>query len=196
MSRIAAIILAAGRGTRFGAPASTSKVLAEFEGRPLIQHVAEAALASAARPIMAVTGQASAQVEALLQPMAIACRHNADYAAGMAGSLKLGIAALAPELEGVVILLADMPRVSGALIDRLIARYETAEADVDAVVPACAGRWGNPVLLSRRLFPAIAALRGDDGARGLLRQADRRVLVCDVEDEAIFFDVDTPAALL
>jgi len=65
-----------------------------------------------------------------------------------------------------------------------------------AVAPVQAGRRGNPLLLSRALFAAIARLEGDEGARRLLREADpERVLEVEVEGEAATLDVDTPAEL-
>jgi molybdenum cofactor cytidylyltransferase len=194
MTEVAALVLAAGRGTRFGAGATASKVLAPLDGLPLIRHVAEAALASRAREVVVVTGHAGEAVAAALVGSAARVVHNPSFAEGMATSLRAGVAALDPRVDGVVVLLADMPRVTRAIIDALIATFE-ADADAEAVVPERHGRRGNPVLIARALFPAVAMLEGDQGARRLLARPDARVLVREIDDDAIEQDVDTPEAL-
>ena len=87
-----------------------------------------------------------------------------------------------------------MPLVSPAVIARLIEAFE-AEPAARAVTPTFGGRRGNPVLISRALFPAVAQLAGDVGARPLLVAAGEAVRDVPFEDEAVAFDVDTPDAL-
>jgi molybdenum cofactor cytidylyltransferase len=200
MAEIAAIILAAGRSTRFSkdAPEAT-KLVAVLRGKPLVRHVAEAALRSVARPIVVVTGHRRAEVEAALQGLDLSFAVNPDYAAGLSSSLKRGVAALPTASAGALILLGDMPLVSSALIDRLIAAFERA-ADAApqnplAAAPRRGGVRGNPVLLSRALFPAVAKLDGDRGARALIDSIGKRLVECDVEDEAPLIDIDTKEAL-
>ena len=107
-------------------------------------------------------------------------------------ALRAGIAALPPEATGAVILLADMPRVTAAVIDALIAAL-AANPDALAAVPVFEGRRGNPVALARALFPAIQTLTGDQGARRLLTEG--KVLEVAVADSAVTLDIDTPDAL-
>jgi molybdenum cofactor cytidylyltransferase len=195
MPGISALILAAGRATRFGAGADDSKLLAALEGKPLVRHVAGAALASQAAEVIAVTGHAAEGVRQALAGLDLRLVHNADFATGMASSLKAGLAALDPRASGVVVLLGDMPRITSAIIDRLITHFETGGATADAAVPVREGRQGNPVLLGRALFAALDTLNGDQGARRILSEPGRRVLLCSVEDAAIEVDVDTRDAL-
>lgn len=189
MSAVAAIILAAGRGTRFG---EAPKLLAELDGKPLVRHVAEAALASSARPVIVVTGHRAGQVEAALIDLPVILCPNRAHAEGLSTSLKAGFAALAPGVEAAVVLLGDMPRVGSALIDRLIRRW--SDSRPAAVVPVVGGQRGNPVILSMALRDDIEALTGDAGAGPLLR---RRADVVEeaIEDPAAVYDVDTPEAL-
>ncbi|VTZ27300.1 Molybdenum cofactor cytidylyltransferase / molybdopterin molybdochelatase (fragment) [Methylocella tundrae] len=165
-----------------------------MRGKPLVRHVAEAALRSVARPIVVVTGHRRAEVEAALQGLDLSFAINPDYAAGLSSSLKRGVAALPTASAGALILLGDMPLVSSALIDRLIAAFERA-ADAApqnplAAAPRRGGVRGNPVLLSRALFPAVAKLDGDRGARALIDSIGKRLVECDVEDEAALIDID------
>jgi molybdenum cofactor cytidylyltransferase len=193
MSEIGAVVLAAGRASRFGAGADDSKVLARLDGKPLVRHVAEAALASRARPVVVVIGHAGAGVRAALDGLDATIVDNPHAASGMAGSLKAGVAALPADCAGALILLADMPRVRARTLDALIAAYAAGDRRPDAVAPVFAGRRGNPVLLGRALFGAVAGLEGDVGARALLAEADVREI--EVDDPGVSIDIDTRAAL-
>ena len=192
MIEVGAIVLAAGRATRFGAAPDDSKVVAILDGKPLVRHVVDAALASRARPLVVVTGQAARRVAHALEGAApLVVVHNRDFALGMAGSLRAGLAALPPAVDGALVLLADMPRVSPRTLDTLIEAF--AHERPDAVVPSHDGRRGNPVLLGRTLFPAVEALQGDEGARRLL--AGAACHLCVVDDPGVLTDIDDPAAL-
>jgi molybdenum cofactor cytidylyltransferase len=186
---VAAIILAAGQGTRFGAE---PKLLAELAGKPLIRHVAQAALAAKAFPVLAVLGHRREEVDAVL-PRPVRRVENPDYARGLSTSLRAGFAALDQTAEAALVLLGDMPQVTPALIDGLIDTWIAAGRPA-AVVPTYDGRRGNPVLLSAALGPEIAKLTGDTGAGALLRARDD-VHELPVTAASVLADVDTPEAL-
>ena len=198
MSEVAAIILAAGKASRFRAAAGESgpatKLIALLDGKPLVRHAAEAALASRATPVVVVTGHAREEVVAALAGLLVSFVHNPDFATGLASSLRAGVGALPADAAGALVLLGDMPRVSAAVIDALIAAREGAPG-AKAIVPVLAGKRGNPALVTRALFPAVAVLEGDVGARALLAAAGLDVAEVAMEDTAIAFDVDTPDAL-
>ncbi len=192
-SRVAAVLLAAGRSTRYRAAGGTdpTKLVAAFRGEPLVRHAARAALAAGLAPVVAVTGQTPAAVERALAGLDVTLAHNAAFADGLATSLRCGLAAVPEDAPAAVVLLGDMPLVSPAVLRTLVAAF----ANADAVVPLWRGERGNPVLLGRGLFAAAAALTGDEGARRLLRDPSLRVVELDVEDEAVRLDVDEPADL-
>jgi molybdenum cofactor cytidylyltransferase len=187
-SSIAAIVLAAGTSTRMG----DNKLLAMLDGRPLVRHAVEAALGSTARPVIVVTGNAAEAVRAALSGLDVRFVHNPDFAAGMAGSLAAGIAALEPELDGALICLGDMPRVRAAHLDAIAA---AATDGVHIVVPTHEHKRGNPVLLGRAVFAEVLALRGDVGARSLIERHADRVRTVAIDDPAVLTDVDTRAQL-
>ncbi len=195
MRRVAAVVMAAGRASRFGAGPDDSKVLALLDGQPLVRHVVDTARASRAAAIVVVTGQAAARVEAALADRPVTLAHNPNYASGMASSVKAGIAALPADIDGALILLADMPRVTVATLDALIAAFVGATSPPDAVTPMHGGQPGNPVLIGRALFAEVARLDGDAGARKLLAAPRGAVLACPVDDAGVMIDVDTRAAL-
>lgn len=188
--RIAAILLAAGRGARFDA--AGNKLLADLDGRPLLRCAAAAGLTSRAFKTIVVTGHAHIEVEAALAGLPVAFAHNPDFVSGLASSLRTGLAA-ATDADGVVVLLGDMPGVSSQIVDILISTFEAAPGCA-AVVPVRQGQRGNPVLLSRDVFPRLAALEGDEGARRLLKSLDG-VVEISFDDDGILADVDTAADL-
>ena len=195
MAEFAAIILAAGQAARYraGGGMEASKLIADLDGVPMVRHVALAALASRARPVVAVTGHAQSAVEAALAGLAVSKTHNPLFATGMASSLQAGVAALPPQTRGAVILLADMPRVRAEVIDQLIDAL-AANPDAAAAVPVFNGQRGNPAALSRILFPAVMRLTGDQGARSLL-EGGGGVIEVAVLDGSVTVDIDTPDAL-
>ncbi|WP_018268015.1 nucleotidyltransferase family protein [Methylosinus sp. LW4] len=184
---IAAIILAAGRGARFAAD-ERNKLLEDLGGSPLLRRAVDAALGSRAGKTIVVTGWDHERVSAALADRSVTLVHNLDHAEGMASTLRMGIAQ-APDAQGALILLGDMPNVSSAVLDLLIGTFE--ETHAPAVVPLRGGRRGNPVLIGRALFPRILELRGDIGARALLRAAPNVVEV-EADGDGVILDVDTP----
>jgi molybdenum cofactor cytidylyltransferase len=188
---VAAVILAAGEAKRFRRSPVETKLTAKLDGKPLVRQVAEAALASRARPVLLVTGHAQEQVLAVLDGLPLERIHNRDFGAGLSASLKLAIAVLPGTVRGGVILLSDMPLITPSLIDRLIDAFDSAPIMPLAVVPVCGGRRGNPVLIGRSLFAAVQSLQGDNGARGLIALARKNIFEVTVDDSAILIDVDT-----
>jgi molybdenum cofactor cytidylyltransferase len=189
--RVAAIVLAAGRSTRMGGP---NKLLAEISGKPLVRIAAEQALASRATPVIVVTGHEHERVAGALAGLSVKLVHNSDFASGLGGSLRTGIAAVPADADGVVVCLGDMPQVDAALIDQLIAAFDPEKGAL-AVVPVFDGRRGNPVLWSRRFFPDLTAIEGDIGARHLIGRYNEAVVEIPVTGNAALVDVDTPEAL-
>jgi molybdenum cofactor cytidylyltransferase len=147
----------------------------------------DAALGSRAAETIVVMGWDHARIAAALGDCPVTFAHNARHRSGMASSLQTGLAE-AREADGVIVLLGDMPTIESPLLDRLIDTFETTGAS--AVIPVHEGRRGNPVLLGRAIFPRLAELRGDEGARRLLRELDH-VIELDIGEAVILADVDT-----
>ena len=189
--RVAVVVLAAGRSTRMG----SNKLLEPVGGVPMVRLAVEAALASRARPVHVVTGHQADAVAAALAGLPVTLVPNADFASGLASSLKAGIASLAgTTCDAAVVMLGDMPRVEGRHVDRLIAAFAPKEGR-SIVVPVKAGKRGNPVLWGAELFGEMLEVAGDTGARHLIGQHADSVAEVDLDTDAIFLDVDTPEAL-
>jgi molybdenum cofactor cytidylyltransferase len=185
------VILAAGRSTRFGVE---NKLLASFEGRPMLAHVLDTARAAALGPVVVVTGHEAETIEALAAGMGARLVANPDYREGLATSLRAGLAAMPPETGAAFIMLGDMPRLLPETLQRL-AQQSYEQPEMEAYVPVHHGQWGNPVLVRRGLFPDLMALTGDQGARRLLEARRDRVAEVPVQDPGILADFDTRAAL-
>jgi molybdenum cofactor cytidylyltransferase len=188
--RIAALLLAAGQSRRMG----SNKLLEEIDGRPMVARTAQRLLASRARPIVAVLGNQAEAVDDALGKLPVERVRNPSYAEGLSTSLKRGLAALPPDIDGVAICLGDMPLVAGRDLDRLIAAFNPLEGRA-IIVPTRRGKRGNPVLWAKRFFPEMAELAGDVGAKHLI--GEHAELVCEVEmdTDSVLVDIDTPDAL-
>jgi molybdenum cofactor cytidylyltransferase len=188
--RVDAVVLAAGRSSRMGGP---NKLMALFDGRPLVSRTAEIAGASRAGEVVVVTGHQEQRVTTALAGLAIRRVHNPSFASGLAGSLKTGVRALSAQADGALIMLGDMPEVSATNLDTLISAF--VKAGGSAIVRATHnGKRGNPVILPKSLFPEVMKLEGDTGARHIVESEGNPVI--DVEIGAgASVDVDTPEAM-
>ncbi len=188
---IAAVILAAGRSSRMGAE---NKLLADVGGRPMVRRVVEAALASAARPVIVVTGHQSAQVRRALDGLAVTLVENPHYADGLSTSLRCGLDAVPEDVDGALIALGDMPGVAASDIDRLIAAFNPLEGRA-ICVPSVGGKRGNPVLWARAFFPEMREVTGDTGARALIAAYGEAVCDVPMAGDGVLVDIDEPQAL-
>jgi molybdenum cofactor cytidylyltransferase len=118
--------------------------------------------------------------------------HAANYAEGMAHSLRAGIAGLPADAAGAFIFLGDMPRVPREILAPMAG---AVRAGAPAAAPVFDGRRGNPVLIGRGLFPDLLALAGDAGARRILDELGDRLALVEAPTDGVLFDVDRPADL-
>ncbi|MBB3607780.1 molybdopterin-binding/glycosyltransferase family 2 protein [Rhizobium sp. BK602] len=191
---VAILLLAAGRASRMG-EGGPHKLLAEFDGMPLVRRSATTALSSGAAAVIAVTGHRREDIEQALAGLAVQRVHNPDYASGMASSLISGIgASSAQQADGTLVMLADMPGITGDDLKVLIAAFQRANGQ--AIVRAVSrGKRGNPVILPRAVYDAVMRLEGDVGARHIIETSGLAVIDVDIGDAA-HLDVDTPEAVL
>lgn len=185
---IAAVVLAAGSGSRFGG----AKQLAELDGIPLLEHALRAVEAvPAIGRIVVVLGARADEIRDRVDFGAAEPVVCADWEEGQAASLRWGIAAVA-DAEAVVLTLGDMPRITPEVIDAFAGLAAVYGADVRARA-VYDGMPGHPVVLGSAYFPRIAALRGDVGAREVLEEIRAHPIECSHLCSAV--DVDTPEAL-
>lgn len=185
---IAGIVLAAGRSSRLGRP----KQLLPLHGEPLIRHTLRQVLASSLNEVIVVTGHKADEVRGAVADLPVDCIFNPDAAAGQSTSVRVGLSALSPDVESAVFVLGDQPGVDPNVIDALITAWRASRSPV--VAPRYEDQIGNPVLFDRQVFPELALLEGDAGARPLVRAyQDTGHLQLVPVDAAAPPDVDTEA---
>lgn len=188
-SGVTCVLLAAGGSQRLGRP----KQLARHRTRPLLRHALEAARAALPEsPLIVVLGAHATRLRLVVRRMATGAVtvQNSRWANGLASSLQAGLAASPRGTRAILVMLADQPQVDAKALRRLLAAWRRRPG-----VAAAAGyldRAGVPAVLPRRHWPALRALRGDSGARALLRDGTPLTLV-EMPEAAV--DIDTPADL-
>lgn len=179
-ARVGCLLLAAGRSTRFG---GTNKLCAMFRDKPLAEH-AEGTLRTIpfARHVVVVS---DATKGAFARPFE--CVTNPRPEAGLASSIILGLDALIEaDIDACLIALADMPMVSREHFMELLAHFDIARG-ISLVASSGEGRAQVPALIGKGHFPALKVLKGDEGARELLRGALK--IPCE---PAMLADFDEP----
>lgn len=190
MTRVGVIVLAAGRGSRFGNAAP--KTLARFGRRPLVAHAVSAARSSGLRPVVVVVGCQASDVAAAAGVGIEVLIENPNWEEGMSTSLRAGLAAILADrsVTAVAVALADQPRIGADAYRRLA---DAHRAGAELAVATYDGKRGHPVLIGRVHFQEAMRMTGDEGARTLLAAHPVVEVPCDGTGEAT--DVDTPADL-
>ena len=186
---IAGVVLAAGGASRFG----SAKQLADLDGVPLLQHAVDAMLAVAGvDPVVVVLGAEAQRVRDAVDFRSARSVVCAEWAEGMAASLRCGVAAVG-DCDWAIVTLGDQPRVTPQVIAAVRDEARGAPVGTVAVRAMYDGVPGHPVALGRAMLPRVAQLSGDVGARELLGSASIRTFeagrLCDP------VDVDTPEEL-
>lgn len=188
---IAALILAAGGASRMG----LSKALLDWRGESLVRRAARAALESGCARVYVVVGCDGERVTAELRDLDTTIVAHPDWQAGMGNSIATGIAHIetdpadrADPAQGVVLILCDQPFVEASHVDTLCRLAD----ETGHPIAACSfdQRTGPPAYFDRRIFPQLRALKGDHGARGIVRGRPDDVTLFECPAAAI--DVDTP----
>ena len=188
---VSGLYLAAGESARFGA----DKLLHELEGRPLFCHGLAACVASRLDEICVVAGGDTAAIDAGIGRFfpgeeRIRVIVNRRAQAGMMSSIKAGLASLGEACDGAMILLADMPLVTGAIIDRLLHVFEQRH---EIVVPEHGGIARHPRILPRSVFPEFLALGDAEKGMGVLETHRDRIVTVEIGNERDYTDIDTPS---
>ena len=189
--RIAIIVLAAGQSRRMG---KNNKLVADVNGTAMVRHTLENIAGVVPDEPIVVSGHEADMVTAALVGLDLKIVHNPKFAAGLSTSLVTGLGALDDEVDGALVCLADMPRVSREDIKKLIAAFDPIENRA-ICVPTFRGKRGNPVLWGREFFDPMSRVSGDVGARHLIGAHDDKVVEVEVDSDGVILDVDTPEML-
>jgi len=183
--RVAGVILAAGASRRMG----KNKMLLELDGESLIRRAAKRALAAGLSPLVVVLGHEADRLRAELRGLPLVFAVNPDYTGPTSGSLHQGLNALGSDVDAVVVMLADMVRVTPETVAMLIAAARGTDA------PLVVSRYGAvtapPLLFRRALFAELVAWRGEGCGKAVVQAHKHEAMYID-RPEALLVDVDTP----
>lgn len=181
---VGGIVLAAGASSRM---AGAQKLLLDVDGVPMVRHVLEAASEGGCHQIVvvyadeAVKRAVNGRAETIL---------NTKASTGMASSLHAGLKAMRPEIEAAMILLGDQPLVGPRTVAALIRSWRREGSRPAVAVSQDGDAWTPPVILARELWKDLMALKGDAGARQVLK--GRPELLDVVPAPGRPDDIDTP----
>lgn len=189
-----AILPAAGHSVRMGAP----KLLLPLAGKPLVLHAIDAWKKSSAQTIVVVVRAGDQPLVDVVRMAGVAWVEADPPPPDMKASIQAGLTYVerqyAPAADAAVLVApADMPRLSPATIDRLLAEHRNQPGSI--LVPTLAGHRGHPVLLPWHIAAEVHALAPEEGLDALLRRRVPVAIPCDdllASDRQAFADIDTP----
>jgi molybdenum cofactor cytidylyltransferase len=180
------IILAAGRSERLGSP----KQLLSYQGKNLLQHTIDIALESRIGPVMVVMGASIQQISPQLELNSLIITENPNWESGMASSIVYGLHSLLmqfPDCEAVILMVCDQPHVNKNLLKKLIKKHEDSGSSI--VASSYINIQGTPALFHKKHFDELSALKGDTGARSLIKR--HAALIESIPFELGSIDIDT-----
>jgi molybdenum cofactor cytidylyltransferase len=167
MNNCGIVLLAAGGSARLG----QAKQLLLLGERSLFQHSLDIALGSKAGPIVAVYGANAEQLKPQLSNKRVHFVYNAVWEQGIASSISVGLSTilnLNPNLQRVIFMVCDQPFVTTSLLNKLIITNSITGKRI--VASFYEDTWGTPTLFTKTYFKELLELKGDEGARSILRQ--------------------------
>jgi molybdenum cofactor cytidylyltransferase len=188
-NKIAGIILAAGDSTRFGKP----KQLLKLNGEYLINRVIRIALNSLLDPIILVLGANYDIVSKVVNPSErLIIVNNNNWKMGQSSSLIEGLNHIKKENSATMYLLGDQPLITSEIINKQIALYENIKSDV--IMLQTNDKKTPPIIFSSNCYDQIRSLKGDQGARNIIKNFD--VIFLENIDELLIADIDTKDDLI
>jgi molybdenum cofactor cytidylyltransferase len=187
---VAALILAAGSGSRMG----RLKQVMPVGGGTLLWHVIDTAMDAALGPVIVVVGAEAETVRDAVAHKDVIVAENPDWEAGMGSSIAAGMRALqqlGEPIGGVAILLADQPKITARHLSSMRVLLQTPGAD--AVAAEYGDTVGVPAFFSASCFDRLAELPANSGAKPLLLDGSLKVVRFALPEAAI--DIDTPKDL-
>lgn len=186
-NRIAAVVLAAGGSSRLGQP----KQLLDLGGIPLLEHVLRTVRLTGVDDRFVVLGHAANEIRIRIPLNCFQEINNPDFIDGQSTSVVSAVTSIPDDVAAIIFVLGDQPLQTPEVIDRLVASYRAEPASI--IQPEFCDGPGNPVLIDRSLFPELAKLTGDTGARPIIRDRKDEIRRIDCSEWSRPDDVDTPA---
>lgn len=183
---VAAIVLAAGQGSRMGG----GKLLLPLGDTTVIESTVQSLLSVPVSDLTVVVGVYGAAIQYLLRGLPVKFAFNPDPSSDMAESIRCGLRSINPaDAEAFLILPADMPLVLPETIGKLVASL--LKSDKPIAVPVFRNRRGHPVVFRMNLYERVLTFRSPQGIRPLVHGDPSQILIVEVDDEGVISDLDS-----
>lgn len=191
-AEVAIVLLAAGRSRRFPG----NKLLAKIDGELIIEKVVGTCLRSSVDRLVVVTGHEADTISQILRKFSdprLKVVHNDRFDEGQSSSVKVGVGAVAGEVDAVIIHPADVALIEPEDIERLIDAYRSTGSPI--VVATHMGRHGHPILFSKEIIPEILEISEERfGLKEVVERHRREILEVECSKFTVI-DIDTPEDL-
>ncbi|MBI3526227.1 MAG: nucleotidyltransferase family protein [Betaproteobacteria bacterium] len=184
---IAAVLLAAGEGKRFG---GIAKPAIELQGVPLIKRALFALSGAGVDEVAVVLGHQAELVGSLVQDFPVTLVRNDNYREGQMSSVHAGLAQLSGKFDAVLVCLADQPLINAQDLISLIAAYKQRDGG-NVVAPRVKGQRGNPIIFDWHTREQILAGEKNLGCRQFIEGNPELVRVFDTDNDHFVVDLDT-----
>jgi molybdenum cofactor cytidylyltransferase len=190
MTKVGALLMAAGNSRRMGGP---NKLLMTLHNQPLIRFSMNAVRGGKFATRMIITGHDGENIAALAEGFEVV--HNPRFIEGFGTSLAAGFSVLLlqPDIDGALVMLADMPLIKAVQLT-ILADAFGAENGQAVIRAAHNGQPGNPVIIPRSLFSNMAKLDGDQSGQAIIKASGLPLVLVEIGPAALA-DADTPQAL-
>jgi len=183
---ISLIVLAAGKSTRM----KENKLVLNVDGETLIERVVNTAIRSNADEVVVVLGYEAEKIREKIARLRCKIVVNNRYEKGQSGSVKVGLSAISPEAEAMMVLPADVALIDAPSINRVIDEYSGTKSRI--VIASHQHQSGHPILLDRTLFPEVSEIDEDTfGLKAVINRHRAQVKYVDVGSDNVLIDIDT-----
>ena len=183
---ISAILLAAGESKRIPLE---NKLIKSFKGKPLINHILKSLIKSKVNRIIIVLGYEHIKVKKiLLKSKKIILIRNKNYKKGISSSIKYGLKKITKKNKGFMITHSDMPFIKSSHINKIYVSLLKKNNLVH--VMKYENRIGNPIGFNNTVLNKIKNIKGDIGAKYMVKRLKKNTNFIDVASNKIFKDFD------
>ena len=183
---ISAILLAAGQSQRMK---GQNKLLKHYKGKYLINHILNTLVKSKVNNIFLVLGFQNLKVrKIIIKSKKIRCIYNKKYKSGLSSSIQAGLNKISKKNIGFLIVHADMPLISKGIINILCSAVKNKDKEI--FVPVYKKKLGNPLAFKYSMIKSLKKIKGDRGAKKLVKSHKSKVQLMKVKSKSILIDFD------
>ena len=183
---ISSILLAAGQSKRMQ---SENKLLKKYKKKHLINHILKSLIRSKVNKIIVVLGHENRKIKKIaLKSKKITFVINSQHLKGISTSIKCGLKKISKKNIGFLIAHADMPLVSKTILNALCSALKNKNEEI--FIPVYKKRIGNPLAFKYSMIKSLKRIKGDRGAKKLIRSNKSKIKLMKMKSKSILIDFD------